>query len=114
MQHGEPTASGRAVGPARRAQQEPTAGRSLRVWPLLIVVIGVVCGLIIAVVGETTWRLGALVIGASLGVGAVERIALPAGEAGLLQVRSKVFDVVVLTVMAATIIALAIVVPAGR
>jgi hypothetical protein len=90
------------------------AGRSLRVWPLLIVLIGVVCGLIIAMLGETTWRLGALVIGASLGVGAVERIALPSGEAGLLQVRSKVFDVVVLTVMAATIIALAIVVPPGR
>jgi hypothetical protein len=95
------------VGPSRRAQQEPTAGRSLRVWPLLIVVIGVVCGLIIAMLGETTWRLGALVIGASLGVGAVERIALPGGEAGLLHV-------VVLTVMAATIIALAIVVPPGR
>ena len=79
-----------------------------------IVVIGVVCGLVIAVLGETTWRLGALVIGASLGVGAVERIALPSGEAGLLQVRSKVFDVVVLMVMAATIIVLAIVVPPGR
>jgi hypothetical protein len=58
--------------------------------------------------------LGALVIGASLGVGAVERVALPSGDAGLLQVRSKVFDVVVLTVMAATIIVLAIVVPPGR
>ena len=46
------------MGPSRRAQQEPTAGRSLRVWPLLIVVIGVVCGLIIAMLGETTWRLG--------------------------------------------------------
>ena len=80
----------------------------------MIVVIGVVCGLVMAVLGETTWRLGALVIGASLGVGAVERIALPSGDAGLLQVRSKVFDVVVLTVMAGTIIVLAIVVPPGR
>ena len=80
----------------------------------MIVVIGVVCGLVIAVLGETTWRLGALVIGASLGVGAVERITLPSGDAGLLQVRSKVFDVAVLTVMAATIIVLAIVVPPGR
>lgn len=81
---------------------------------MLIIVIGVVTGLVIAVVGESSWRLGALVIGASLGVGAVERIALPSAEAGLLRVRSKWFDVVVLMLMSAAIIALAIVVPEGR
>ena len=102
------------MGQPHRARQEPSAGRSLRVWPLLIIVIGVVTGLVIAVVGESSWRLGALVIGASLGVGAVERIALPSGEAGLLRVRSKGFDVVVLMLMSAAIIALAIVVPEGR
>ena len=88
--------------------------RSLRQWPLIVVVIGVAAGLVIAVVGEDTWRLGCLVIGAALGVGAVERIALPRGEAGLLQVRSKPFDVAVLGLCAAAIILLAIVVPAGR
>ena len=88
--------------------------RSLRQWPLIVVVIGVAAGLVIAVVGEDTWRLGCLVIGASLGVGAVERIALPRGEAGLLQVRSKPFDVAVLGLCAAAVILLAIVVPAGR
>jgi hypothetical protein len=88
--------------------------RSLRQWPLLVVVIGVAAGLVIAIVGEDTWRFGCLVIGASLGVGAVERVALPRGEAGLLQVRSKPFDVAALSLCAAAIIALAIVVPPGR
>jgi DUF3017 family protein len=88
--------------------------RSLRQWPLIVVVIGVAAGLVIAVVGEDTWRLGCLVIGASLGVGAVERIALPRGEAGLLQVRSKPFDVAALGLSAAAVILLAIVVPPGR
>jgi hypothetical protein len=55
-----------------------------------------------------------LLIGASLGVGAVERIALPSRDAGLLQVRTKAFDVTVLAVTGAAIIALAIVVPEGR
>jgi hypothetical protein len=55
-----------------------------------------------------------LLIGASLGVAAVERIALPSRDAGLLQVRTKAFDVTVLAVGAVAIIALAIVVPEGR
>jgi hypothetical protein len=56
----------------------------LRQWPLLIVVIGVLAGLVVSFLGESTWRLGCLLIGASLGVGAVERIALPSRDAGLL------------------------------
>ena len=90
------------------------AARSLRQWPLLIVVIGVLAGLVVSFLGESTWRLGCLLIGASLGVGAVERIALPSRDAGLLQVRTKAFDVTVLAVAGAAIIALAIVVPEGR
>jgi hypothetical protein len=99
----------------RRVNRDPRpVARSLRVWPLLIVVIGVVAGLVIAFVGESSWRLGALVIGASLGVGGIERIALPNADAGLLQVRSKAFDAALLLVTAAAVIALAIVVPEGR
>jgi len=90
------------------------ATRSLRQWPLVVVVVGVAAGLAIAIVGDDTWRFGCLVIGASLGVGAVERIALPRGEAGLLQVRSKPFDVAALGLCAAAVILLAIVVPPGR
>jgi Protein of unknown function (DUF3017) len=68
----------------------------------------------VAFVSDSSWRLGCLLIGASLGVGAVERIALPSREAGLLQVRSKAFDAAVLIFGAAGIIALAIVVPDRR
>jgi Protein of unknown function (DUF3017) len=90
------------------------AARSLRQWPLLIVLIGVLAGLVVSILGESTWRLGCLLIGASLGVGAVERIALSSRDAGLLQVRTKAFDVTVLAIAGAAIIALAIVVPEGR
>ena len=86
----------------------------MRQWPLMLVVIGVAAGLGVAVIGEDRWRLGCLIIGAFLGVGAVTRAALPRGEAGLLQVRSKAFDVAVLGVASVAIIALAIVVPSGR
>jgi Protein of unknown function (DUF3017) len=78
-----------------------------------VVVAGVIAGLVIAIVGSDTWRFGCLVIGASLGIGAVERMVLPRSEAGLLEVRSKPFDVAALGICAAAIIALAIVVPSG-
>ncbi len=78
----------------RRARDEPAAAaRALRAWPLLVVLAGVLAGLGLAVLGPATWRAGCLVIGGALGLGAVLRIALPSREAGLLQVRSKAFDI---------------------
>jgi hypothetical protein len=86
----------------------------MRQWPLLIVLIGVAVGLGVAVLVADRWRLGSLIIGAFLGIGAVTRAALPRGEAGLLQVRSKAFDVAALGIASVAIIALASVVPSGR
>ena len=87
----------------------PTAAaRSLRQWPLLVVVGGVVLGLAIAALGENTWRLGCVVVGASLCVGALERVALPRREAGLMQVRGQAFDVLLLAVTGLSIIGLAL------
>ncbi|HEY5981366.1 MAG TPA: DUF3017 domain-containing protein [Microlunatus sp.] len=90
-----------------------SASRSTRLWPLLVVLIGVVIGLALAVVGAQTWRLGGLIIGTSLLIGAVIRGALPGRDAGLLQVRSRPFDITVLTLGGMAIIALSIAVP-GR
>lgn len=80
-------------------------------WPLVIIVAGLVVGLGIVVGGE--WRLGALVIGTSLMIGAIERSLLSRRAAGLLQVRSKAFDVILMLAMGAGVILLAIVVPDG-
>jgi hypothetical protein len=87
--------------------------RSQRLGPLLVVLIGVVLGLVVAVLGQQTWRIGCLIIGTSLLVGAVIRGALQNRDAGLLQVRSRGFDIAVLTLGGIAIIALSIVVP-GR
>jgi hypothetical protein len=90
------------------------AAVAVRQWPLIVVVVGVLAGLVVAWLGETSWRLGCLVIGGSLVLGAVERLLLPDREAGLLQVRGKAFDVAVLVVTGLAVVALAVVVPPGR
>jgi hypothetical protein len=99
--------------PVPRPDRSASA-KSLRQWPLLVILGGVLAGLLIAFLGQSTWRIGCLVIGASLGVGALERVVLPSREAGLLQVRSKAFDVAVLLLGAIAIIALSIAVPDRR
>jgi hypothetical protein len=93
---------------------EANAALSLRQWPLLVVVVGVLAGLVVVVLGDTTWRAGSLLIGVSLVVGALERLVLPSRGAGLLQVRGKPFDVTVLALAGVGVLVLAVAVPAGR
>ena len=76
---------------------------------LAVVVAGMIVGLVIVAFGH--WRLGCLVVGAFLAVGGLERLMLPTEKAGLLRVRSRFFDVIILLGMGAAIIALSILVP---
>jgi hypothetical protein len=82
------------------------------VVPLLVVVVGMIVGL--GLVFWSQWRLGCLIIGAALAIGGIERLLLPKDRAGLLQARSKFFDVIILLGMGASIIVLSIWVPSGR
>lgn len=93
----------------------PPAGpaRTGRWWPVLVVAGGVGIGLVLSVIGQNSWRLGGVVIGSALLVGAVIRIVLPAREAGLLQVRSRGFDIAALMIGGVAVIALTIAIP-GR
>ncbi len=95
-------------------RREPGTVGPSRPWPLLVVVTGVVAGLGVAFIGPTTWRAGALVIGAALLLGAGERLVLPNRAAGLLQVRGKGFDVALLGLTGVAVVVLALAVPAGR
>jgi hypothetical protein len=73
------------------------------------VLLAVLVGL--AFVGQDHWRRGLLLVGAGLLVGAVVRLVLPARLAGLLVVRGRVFDAVVLAVLGGAVIALTTSVP---
>lgn len=74
-------------------------------WPILVVGLVFVAafGLVIA----DFWRRGSLLIGIGVGIAAVLRMVLSNGRAGLLVVRSKAIDVIMLATVAAAMVYIA-------
>ena len=89
-------------GPERRPQ---TFGGGV----YLLVVATALTGLAITVAGA--WRTGVIWMGAGLLVGGVARLVLPERRAGMLRVRRKPSDVVMLLLAGTALVVLAIVVP---
>lgn len=83
-----------------------------RQWPLLLVLGG--CLSSFAVVALDHFRAGCLGFGISVVFAALARTVLPARRVGLLVVRSRAFDLLVLYAMGLSLVALAVVVPRGR
>jgi hypothetical protein len=60
------------------------------------------------------FRIGALILGVSVLFAALARLVLPARRVGLLVVRSRAFDVLVLTSMGTALVVFSIIVPPSR
>jgi hypothetical protein len=101
----EPERRVEAAKPPRRG----ATGVMVRQWPLLLVLIGLITAL--AVVALDGFRLGCMLLGASILFAAVARMVLPPRRVGLLVVRSRPFDVLVLAAMGVALVVLSIVVP---
>lgn len=78
-------------------------------WPLAVVLAGVVASL--AVVALDRFRVGSLMLAASLVLAFILRLVLPADRAGMLAVRSKRVDLIVLGTLAAALVVFALWVP---
>ncbi|WP_235433270.1 MULTISPECIES: DUF3017 domain-containing protein [Protofrankia] len=86
--------------------------RSSPGWdPVLTVVLGAAI-IALVFVSQDHWRRGLLGLGVVLLAGAVMRLVLPTRRAGLLAVRSRVFDVATLAALGVTIIVVTLAVPA--
>jgi hypothetical protein len=82
-------------------------------WPILVVLLTGAAGLVLTAEPHVTVRSALLVFAAAPAVGAVLRSVLPARLAGLLRVRTRVFDTLVLAGLAAGIAVLAVATPTG-
>jgi hypothetical protein len=106
------TRTTRAARAGRAAQTDGDSATSALAWlPYLIVLAGVAAGMFVAWKGSKYAGRGAGLIGASLLVGAVARLILPARYAGLLSSRRKASDVLALALFGAAVLAVAIALP---
>ena len=89
-------------------RERPAGQRMLTrdLWPVVPPLLGTLVGLGILATGD--WRPGLLVIGAAVALAGVIRLVLPDRLAGLLGVRRRWFDVVVLLLLGAAIVVVAL------
>jgi DUF3017 family protein len=80
-----------------------------RQWPLLLVLGGSLTAFLTVALDH--FRAGCLLFGFSVLFAALARAVLPARRVGLLVVRSRAFDLLVLLVMGISLVVLAIIVP---
>ena len=86
-------------------------GRPSTIGGMIYLVVLAIATIGLALVATTNWRTGVSVLGGSLLLAAVGRVALGEFESGMLRVRNKAFDVVALTGLGALMIVLAVVIP---
>ena len=81
-----------------------------RQWPFLLVLAGVLAGLAVVVLLDR-FRRGSILMAGAVVFGAWLRALLPPEKAGLLQVRTRAFDVLTLVVLGVGLTVLALIVP---
>ena len=92
--------------------RELHAPRWWRQWPIILVLCGVAVALVL--VGLDYFRRGSVVLAGSVLLAAFLRLFLPERDAGLLVVRSRKVDVLVLSVLGALLALFAFWVPPPR
>jgi hypothetical protein len=90
-------------------QLRPRRRRWWSQWPLAVVLLGVAASL--GVVALDRFRLGSLMLAASLVLAFVLRLVLPNDRAGMLAVRSKRVDLIVLGALGGALVIFALLVP---
>lgn len=96
----------------RHAKRAPNARRRFRDWPILIVLVGMAAGL--TYTGMHHFKRGSVIVGAFVCLGALLRLVLPERLVGLLAVRSRAVDVIIMFVLGLAIAAVTYVVPPPR
>jgi hypothetical protein len=98
-------------GTRQPQRHEPRAPRGVE-WPFLVVVVVASLGLLVIALLDR-FRRGSVVFGGAFVLAAVLRLVLPTRTAGLLAVRSRVFDVLAFAAVGIAIAVVAVVTPAA-
>lgn len=96
----------------RHAKRAPKARRRFHDWPILIVLLGIAAGL--TYTGMEHIKRGPMIVAAFVCLGALLRLVLPQRLVGLLAVRSRVVDVILMFALGLAIAVVTVVVPPPR
>jgi Protein of unknown function (DUF3017) len=102
----------RLDGEGNPIDDQPLIERTIDQWPLALVLLGVACGLMI--LSFVDFRVGAVVLGASLVFAGALRTVLTHERAGLLAIRGRPIDLMTMYGLGVALTTVAVVVPPAR
>ena len=107
---GEPEV--RLDGEGNPIDDQPLIERTIDQWPLALVLLGLVIGLVVLTFYD--FRVGSIVLGVSILFGAALRTVLTHERAGLLAIRSRPIDLITMYGLGVALTTVAVLVPPAR
>ncbi len=102
----------RLDGEGNPIDDQPLIERTIDQWPLALVLLGLVTGLV--VLSFYDFRAGSIILGVAIIFGAALRMVLPRDRAGLLAIRSRPVDLVTMFGLGITLTTVAVLIPPAR
>ena len=102
----------RLDGEGNPIDDQPLIERTIDQWPLALVLVGLAAGLV--TLSFYDFRVGSIMLGASVVFGAALRMVLPRDRAGLLAIRSRPVDLVTMYGLGIALTTVAVLVPPAR
>ena len=102
----------RLDGEGNPIDDQPLIERTIDQWPLALVLLGLLIGLVVLTFYD--FRVGSTILGIAILFGAALRTVLPPERAGLLAIRSRSDDLVTMYGLGVALTSVAILVPPAR
>lgn len=102
----------RLDGEGNPIDDQPLIDRTIDQWPLALVLLGLVIGLIVLTFYD--FRVGSILLGVAVLFGAALRTVLSHDRAGLLAIRSRPVDLLTMYALGVALTSVAVLVPPAR
>lgn len=102
----------RLDGEGNPIDDQPLIERTIDQWPLALVLLGLLIGLIVLTFYD--FRVGSILLGVAILFGAALRTVLPRERAGLLAIRSRPIDLITMYGLGVALTSVAVLVPPAR
>lgn len=102
----------RLDGEGNPIDDQPLIERTIDQWPLALVLLGLVVGLV--VLSFSDFRIGSIILGVAIIFGGALRLVLPRERAGLLAIRGRPIDLLTMFGLGIALTTVAVLIPDAR